>query len=118
MERSLRRNVNDLQDKQYLALELTKLMFQNANGIPDRSVVYENYKYFLNELTGVLDMSVKVMQLQMEIQTLQKKLAERMENSDTSIKLHRLIDVINQCKGDMEPYVYECLMKEITNKIQ
>ena len=110
--------MNDLQDKQYLALELTKLMFQNANGIPDRSVVYENYKYFLNELTGVLNVGANVMQLQMEIQTLQKKLAERMENPDNSVKLHRLIDVINQCKGDMEPYVYECLMAEINMKIQ
>ena len=110
--------MNDLQDKQYLALELTKLMFQNTNGIPDRSVMYENYKYFLNELTGVFNVGVNVMQLQMEIQTLQKKLSERMENSDTNIKLQRLIDVINQCKGDMEPYVYECLMAEINMKIQ
>ena len=110
--------MNDLQDKQYLALELTKLMFQNANGIPDRSVVHENYTYFLNELTGVLNVGATVMQLQMEIQTLQKKLAERMENPDNSAKLHRLIDVINQCKGDMEPYVYECLMAEINMKIQ
>lgn len=109
--------MNEIQDKQYLALELTKLMFQNANGIPDRSVVYENYKYFLNELTGVLNVGANVMQLQMEIQTLQKKLAERMENSDTSTKLHRLIDVLNQCKGDMEPYVYECLMAEIKMKM-
>lgn len=110
--------MDNVQDKQYLALELTKLMFQNANGIPDRSVVYENYKYFLNELTGVLNVGATVMQLQMEIQTLQKKLAERMENPDNSVKLHRLIDVINQCKGDMEPYVYECLMAEINMKIQ
>lgn len=110
--------MDNVQDKQYLALELTKLMFQNANGIPDRSVVHENYKYFLNELTGVLNVGANVMQLQMEIQTLQKKLAERMENPDNSVKLHRLIDVINQCKGDMEPYVYECLMAEINMKIQ
>lgn len=110
--------MEEIQDKQYLALELTKLMFQNASGVLDRSVVQENYKYFLNELTGVLNVGANVMQLQMEIQSLQRKLAERMENSDTSIKLQRLIDVINQCKGDMEPYVYECLMAEINLKIQ
>ena len=45
-------------------------------------------------------------------------LSERVEYPDPSIKLHRLIDVINQCKGDMEPYVYECLMAEIQLKIQ
>ena len=110
--------MNEIQDKQYLALELTKIMFQNTNGVPDRSVVYENYSYFLNELTGVLNMGMNVMQLQMEIQTLQRKLAEKMENPDNSVKLHRLIDVVNQCKGDMEPYVYQQLMAEIQSKIQ
>ena len=45
-------------------------------------------------------------------------LSERVEYPDPSIKLHRLIDVINQCKGDMEPYVYECLTTEIQSKIQ
>lgn len=109
--------MDNVQDKQYLALELTKMMFQNTNGVLDRSVVYENYKYFLNELTGILNMGANVMQLQMEIQTLQRKLDEKMANSDTSVKLHRLTDVINQCKGDMEPYVYECLMAEINLKI-
>lgn len=110
--------MNEIQDKQYLALELTKIVFQNTNGVPDRSVVYENYSYFLNELTGVLNMGMNVMQLQTEIQTLQRKLAEKMENPDNSVKLHRLIDVVNQCKGDMEPYVYQQLMAEIQSKIQ
>ena len=110
--------MEEMQDKQYVALELTRIMFQNAREIPDRNVIAENYIYFLNELTGILEIGSNVMQLQMEIQSLQRKLAERIENPDIDTKLHRLTDVVNQCKGDMEPYVYECLMAEIQMKIQ
>lgn len=110
--------MNDLQDKQYLALELTKMMFQNTNGVLDRSVVYENYNYFLNELTGLVQDITTVQELKKEISKLQGLLRIATDNPKHGKKLHRLIDVINQCKGDMEPYVYECLMAEITTKIQ
>ena len=110
--------MNEMQDKQYLALELTKITFEHKEGYAKRKDVMENYNYFLKELTGVLNEGANIMQLQMEIQTLQRKLAERTEKQDNEKKLHRLIDAINQCKGDMEPYVYERLMLEINLKIQ
>lgn len=112
--------MNDLQDKQYLALELTKIKCDkiNNNGIYGRENIMEDYWYFLESLTEVFEKVEKVEKLEKENERMRISLAERVGNSNLSVKLHRLIDVVNQCKGDMEPYVYECLMNEITNKIQ
>ena len=111
--------MNDIQDKQYLALELTKITFEHSDGYAKRKEVMGNYNYFLNELTGVLDKSEQIEELEKEIEKLQGLLKVAVDNNPYyDEKLHRLIDVINQCKGDMEPYVYECLMAEIQMKIQ
>ena len=111
--------MNDIQDKQYLALELTKITFEHSDGYAKRKEVMDNYNYFLNELTGVLDKAVQTEELEQEIERLQGLIRIQAEKQDCgATKLHRLIDVINQCKGDMEPYVYECLMAEIQLKIQ
>ena len=110
--------MNEMQDKQYLALELTKITFEHSEGHAKRKDVMENYWYFLEDLTGVYEKIAKLEELEKENERMRISLAERMGNSNLSVKLHRLIDVVNQCKGDMEPYVYECLMNEITNKIQ
>ena len=110
--------MNEMQDKQYLALELTKITFEHNEGYAKRRDVMENYNYFLNELTGVLDKVVQIEELKQEIERLQGLIRIQTEKQDNGKKLHRLIDAINQCKGDMEPYVYERLMLEINLKIQ
>lgn len=113
--------MNEMQDKQYLALELTKIKCDkiNNNGIYGRENIMEDYWYFLESLTEVFEKVEKVEELEKEVEALKEFIASKMgKQEDNGLKLHRLIDVINQCKGDMEPYVYECLMTEIQMKIQ
>ena len=110
--------MNEMQDKQYLALELTKIKHQTITEKTERNNIMEDYWYFLESLTEVFEKVAKVEELEKENERMRILLSERVEYPDPSIKLHRLIDVINQCKGDMEPYVYECLMAEIQMKIQ
>lgn len=109
--------MNEMQDKQYLALELTKITFEHSEGYAKRKDVMENYWYFLEDLTGVFEKVARVEELEKEIEKLQGLLKIATDNPNHGKKLHRLIDVINQCKGDMEPYVYECLMAEIQMKM-
>ena len=110
--------MNDIQDKQYLALELTKIKYQMMTEKTDRSDMMSDYWYFLESLTSVFEKVARVEELEKDNERMRILLSERVEYPDPSIKLHRLIDIINQCKGDMEPYVYECLMTEIQLKIQ
>ena len=42
--------MNDLQDKQYLALELTKIKHQSMTNETDRSDIMSDYWYFLESL--------------------------------------------------------------------
>ena len=111
--------MDEIQDKQYLALELTKIKCDkiNNNGIYGRENIMEDYWYFLESLTEVFEKVAKVEELEKEIEKLQVLLKLATENPNHGKKLHRLIDVVNQCKGDMEPYVYECLMAEINMKM-
>ena len=110
--------MEEMQDKQYLALELTKITFEHNEGYANRKDVAENYWYFLEDLTGVFEKIAKLEELEREVERLQGLISIRVEKQeDHGVKLHRLIDIINQCKGDMEPYVYECLMAEIQMKI-
>lgn len=110
--------MDEMQDKQYLALELTKITFEHSEGQAKRKDVMENYWYFLEDLTGIFEKVARVEELEKENERMRILLSERVEYPDPSVKLHRLIDVVNQCKGDMEPYVYESLMAEIQAKIQ
>lgn len=110
--------MNEMQDKQYLALELTKITLEHSEGHAKRKDVMENYWYFLEDLTGVFEKVAQLEELEKDNERMRILLSERVEYPDPSVKLHRLIDVVNQCKGDMEPYVYECLMAEIQMKIQ
>lgn len=108
--------MDNVQDKQYLALELTKIAYSSTGSYEDKDV-YESYRYYLDQLTGLLQDLATVQELKKEIDKLQGLLRIATDNPEHGKKLHRLIDVINQCKGDMEPYVYECLMAEINLKI-
>ena len=110
--------MEEIRDKQYLALDLTKITFEHSEGYAKRKEVMQNYWYFLEDLTGVFEKIAKLEELEKENEKLQGLIRVQTEKQDNGLKLHRLIDVINQCKGDMEPYVYDTLMHEITSKIQ
>lgn len=110
--------MEEMRDKQYLALELTKITFEHSEGYAKRKEVMQNYLYFLEDLTGIFEKIAKLEELEKEVERLQGLIRIQAEKQDNGLKLHRLIDVVNQCKGDMEPYVYECLMAEIQMKIQ
>lgn len=110
--------MNDIQDKQYLALELTKIKHQSITDEIDRRDIMEDYWYFLEDLTSVFEKVVRVEELERENEKLRGLLKLKTDDPERVKKLQRITDVINQCKGDMEPYVYECLMAEIQLKIQ
>ena len=110
--------MEEIRDKQYLALELTKITFEHSEGHAKRKDVMGNYNYFLNELTGIIGKAVQIEELEQEIERLQGLMRVQAEKQDYgAAKLHRLIDVVNQCKGDMEPYVYDTLIHEISEFI-
>ena len=63
--------MNEMQDKQYLALELTKITFEHSEGYAKRKDVMENYWYFLEDLTGVFEKVARVEELEKENERLQ-----------------------------------------------
>ena len=69
------------------------------------------YKYFLEELTDTIDGIVTTDSLKTEIERLRKENAS-LKNNNQAI-LNPFIDTIlalaNECKGDMEPYVYQAI---------
>lgn len=111
--------MNDLQDKQYLALELTKIKCDkiNNNGIYSRENIMEDYWYFLESLTEVFEKVARLEELEKENEKLRGLLKLKTDDPERVKKLQRITDVINHCKGDMEPYVYQQLMDEIQLKI-
>ena len=110
--------MEEMQDKQYLALELTKIKHQSMSDETDRRDIMEDYWYFLEDLTSVFEKVARVEELEKEVEALREFIRMQSEKQDNGKKLQRIKDVLNQCKGDMEPYVYECLMAEIQLKIQ
>ena len=110
--------MNEMQDKQYLALELTKITFEHDEGYAKRKDVMENYWYFLESLTEVFEKVAKLEELERENEKLRGLLKLKTDDPERVKKLQRIAEVLNQCKGDMEPYVYDTLMHEITGKIQ
>lgn len=109
--------MNEIQDKQYLALELTKIKHQTITEKTERNNIMEDYWYFLESLTEVFEKLARVEELEKENEKLRGLLKLKTDDPERVKKLQRIADVINQCKGDMEPYVYECLMAEIQMKM-
>ena len=104
--------MDEMQDKQYLALELTKLKHQSITREMNRSDIMADYWYFLEDLTGVFEQVARVEELEKENERMRIQLTKQEETSHIG-KLHSIISIINDCKGDMEPYVYDTLMQII-----
>lgn len=104
--------MEEMQDKQYLALELTKIKYQSITDKTDRSDLMSDYWYFLESLTGVFEQVAQLEELEKENERMRILLTKQEETSHTA-KLHSIISIINDCKGDMEPYVYDTLIQTI-----
>ena len=102
---------NDIQDKQYLALELTKIERGGSN-VSSKEDVYSCYEYFLRKLTKTFDELSTVFELKNEIDKLQKE-NERLK-TDNRVMLKPLIkditEIINNGRGDMEFYIYDAIL--------
>lgn len=106
---------NNVVDKVYLALELTRLWnIKEAN----REDIMKTYNYFLNELTGIEDIAI-IDELNEKLENVTNdynNLKENMEsiiNERVNYKKDVLSSILENAKGDMEPYVYESLIKLI-----
>ena len=107
---------NNVVDKIYLALELTKLYIteRDRNGIFSRDSVKDTFDYFFEELTGIENTS-EYEDLKKENEMYKKKYEDLMNEFNTRFdamldyKLKGVKDFIDKSKGDMEPYVHQGL---------
>ena len=106
---------NNIVDKVYLALELTRLWnFKQAN----RKDIMETFNYFLNSLTGIEDITI-IDKLKKELEETKDKYNNLRDNMETIVeekvayKKDVLKHILDNAKGDMEPHVYESLQKLI-----
>ena len=102
-------------DKFYLALELTKLKFNNTTN-SDKSEIYTSFEYFLKELTGIEDLSVvdKLKDENNTLHALYEDLKEKVKNDTIKEKkINDLLNIIESNRGDMEPRVYNLLITNL-----
>lgn len=102
-------------DKIYLALELTKLKFNNTTN-SDKSEIYTSFEYFLKELTGIEDLSVvdKLKDENNTLHALYEDLKEKVKNDTIKEKkINDLLNIIESNRGDMEPRVYNLLVTNL-----
>lgn len=113
---------NEIQDKQYIALELTKVAYPPILQSYGTSVqdIYKSYEYFLKQTMEIADSIETVSSLKNEIAKLQKE-NERFKADNQAIVKRLCEDIMNVlvvAKGDMEPYVYSSISNIIKSKIQ
>ena len=110
---------NNAMDIAYIALEMTRIYVENRpkdNGIFNRETVNEAYDYYMKDLLGVEDI-VNYAQVVEELEETKKaynNLREELKIKATMMsrsKLEQIKEILEQSKGDMEPYVYESLIK-------
>lgn len=112
--------MNNMQEKQYLALELTKIIYPPIDRDWNKHDVVKTYENILTELTGyIADITT--------INTLQKEI-ERLTNENTALKkenkdvlkpfCEQLLTILHDGKIDMEPYLYDELNIIITNNMR
>ncbi len=103
--------MNDTQDKQYIALELTKILFNDKVKYKPKDV-YDAYTYFLIQLHELIDMVETTTSLKSEIERLQKDNERLKKNNRDGLKplINDILTLVEGCKGDMEPYVYEAII--------
>lgn len=105
---------NELVNNTYLALELTKEYIKviPKNVLITRDKVSNIYNEFLKDLTNITELVEKTIAMQQEINVLKS------QNEELSNKLKEekgemvspIINLLNQGKSDMEPYLYKALI--------
>lgn len=105
---------NDIKDKQFLALELTKIAYpSNAETLDiDDETIYKSYEYYLSQLTGLIDSVNTVSSLKNEVVRLQNENAALKRNNLEMLEplIADITSVVNNCRGDMEQYVYDAIL--------
>lgn len=111
--------MNNTQDKQYLALELTKILFSDKEELSVSNIA-TCYGSMLKEITGTIESVEEITGLKKRITELQERNEKLMkENVDVLRPFgERLLDVLQETKKDMEPYVYSILTTMINEKIR
>lgn len=109
---------NELQDKQYIALELTKILFTDKVKY-QKEDVYGAYQYFLLNATNVYETIDTFLFLKNENERLQKENLKFKTNNRADFEsfANELAKFAKDNKGNMEPYVYSGLMNFLSKKI-
>lgn len=113
---------NDIQDKQYIALELTKIAYPPILQSYGTSVqdIYKSYEYFLKQTMEITNDIETVSSLKNEIKRLQKENERFRDDNQVVVKrlCEDIMNVLVAAKGDMEPYVYGSITNIIKSKVQ
>ena len=111
---------NNAMDIAYIALELTRIYMDNraklTNGILNRETVSDAFDYYLADLLNIENLD-KFKEMEQELESITEKYNDLRENMETIIeekaayKKDVLKHILDNAKGDMEPYVYQSLIK-------
>ena len=110
---------NNVVDKIYVALELTKVRYDKGSEYTSDENVLETFNHYVKELTGLenihefFETKEKLEEYKIEYDRLVKNIDERVHDL-TVYKFNQIREFIQTTKGDMEPYVYEELTKMIS----
>lgn len=109
---------SSIQDKQYLALELTKILFSDKEELSVSNIA-TCYASMLKEITGTIESVEETAEIKKKIALLQKENDNLKQNNRDSLRpfCERLLEVLQETKKDMEPYVYSILTQMITEKM-
>jgi len=109
---------NELQDKQYIALELTKILFGDKVKF-QKEQVYVTYQYFLLNVANIYNTIDTFELLKNENERLEKEISELRSNNRGNFEnfIKDFKDFIEENKGDMEPRVYSGLINLCNKKI-
>lgn len=114
--------MNDQQDKQYLALELTRIAYPPTLETCGAKLeeIYKAYEYFLKQTMEMTDEIETVTSLKTEVERLRKE-NEKLKSNNRDILepfVSYLIEVLDNHRGNMEPYVYNQLVQICKAKMQ
>lgn len=110
---------NNAMDIAYIALELTRIYVENRpkeTSIFNRETVNDAFDYYLADLLNIENLD-KFKEMEQELESITEKYNDLRENMETIIeekaayKKDVLKHILDNAKGDMEPYVYQSLIK-------
>lgn len=107
-----------IRDEQYIALELTKILC--GDGKYTHIQVFEYYVYFLSHLTNTVDDINTIVSLKDKVAKLEKENRLLRENNRDILNPFKakIVKLVDETKGDMEPYVYTALTSVCQEDVQ